>query len=106
MIAELLHEDKSIRLALAGLHRVLLLEDRNLEFQPKAVAEAQYEFLRRAGRRCLRIQANLVSPPSRRRAPPLTTTPSEITLARASSTENNTQYDHHVVEPPTQCSAW
>ena len=41
-----------------------------------------------------------------RRIPPLTTTPSELTLARASSTENNTQYGHHVVEPPTQCTAW
>ena len=38
--------------------------------------------------------------------PPLTTTPSELTLARTWSTENNTQYGHHVVEPPNQCTAW
>ena len=44
--------------------------------------------------------------PSRRRAPPLTTTTSEFTLAPASSTENDTQYGHHVVEPTTQCPAW
>ena len=43
---------------------------------------------------------------ARRRTPPLTTTPSELTLARTSSTENNTQYGHHVVEPPNQCTAW
>jgi len=43
---------------------------------------------------------------ARRRIPPLTTTPSDLTLARASSTEHNTRYGHHVVEPPTQCPAW
>ena len=32
--------------------------------------------------------------------------PSELTLARASSKENNSQYGYHVVEPPTQCPAW
>ena len=41
-----------------------------------------------------------------RRIPPLTTTPSDLTLTRASSTENNIRYGHHVVEPPTQCPAW
>lgn len=108
MFAGLLHEGKSIRLALPfqDLTAALPVEDRNLEFQPKALAEAQYELLQRAGRRCLRIQASLVSSPSHRRASPLTTTPSELTLARASSTENNTQYAHHVVEPSTQCPTW
>jgi len=43
---------------------------------------------------------------ARRRIPPLTNTQLELTLARASSTENNGRYGHHVVEPPTQCPAW
>ena len=52
-----------------------------------------------------RLRGLLLSP-SRQRAHPLTTTLSKLTLACASSTENNTQYDHHMVEPSTQCLAW
>ena len=53
---------------------------------------------------CLKVQPRFV--PVSPRAHPLTTTQSELTLAFASYTENNTQYGHHVVEPPAQCPAW
>lgn len=51
LFAGLLHEGKSIRLALPfqDLTAALPLEDRNLEFQPKALAEAQYELFQAQG---------------------------------------------------------
>lgn len=43
--------------------------------------------------------------PARRRTPPLTTVPSELTLARSSPMEHDTRYGHHLVEPSNQCPA-
>ena len=74
-------------------------------FNPAEYSRA-VERQRRSFQPILGRYTNLVSSPSCRRTPPLTTTPSELTLTRASSTENNTQYGHHMVESPTQCPAW